>query len=106
MCTTVRFDSPKDFWTSIAVPDYDDFTANTDSLRHAFHCAISLFHMADWVYDAHKETISSKFKIKDHNSGESKAVCNEKEFANALRDGHPDFELIRRIANTAKHLSL
>jgi len=106
MYATVRFDSPKEFWTHIVVPDYDEFTANIDSLRYAFRCAISLFHMVDWVYIAHDQTINKAFKFKDRKTNKLKAVSNEKEFANALSDNHPDFELIRQIANTAKHLSL
>jgi hypothetical protein len=33
-------------------------------------------------------------------------VKDEKTFANAVRDHHPDFELIRNIANAGKHLSI
>ncbi len=106
MCTTVRFESPKEFWTQIVVPDFDNFTANIDSLRHAFHCAISMFHMTDWIYVSHNQNINKTFKFKDRKTSKLKDVSNEKEFANALSDNHPDFELIRQIANTAKHLSL
>jgi hypothetical protein len=49
--------------------------------------------------------INSHFKFKDKN-GSSQPVSDEKMFANALRDINPNFELIRGIANAAKHLEI
>ena len=74
-------------------------------LRLAFHCAVSLFHMSDWVYEAEKATVDASFTFIDKN-GVTQPVRNSKQFANALRDLEPDFELIRQIANSAKHLKL
>jgi hypothetical protein len=32
------------------------------SVRRAFHCAISLFHLSDWVYVAHKAHIDANLR--------------------------------------------
>jgi hypothetical protein len=93
------------FWREIVMPDYNDFAAKVDDLRRAFHCAISLFHLSDWVYVAHKAYIDANFTFRDKN-GVVRPVTDEKTFANALGDLHPDFDLIRGIANSAKHLVL
>jgi hypothetical protein len=93
------------YWRDVVEPDYNDFNAKIDDLRRAFHCAITLFHMCDWVYVAHKPYIDSTFAYKDKN-GASQSVSNEKGFADAIRDLYPEFQLIRGIANSAKHLEL
>ncbi len=93
------------FWQYIVKPDYNAFREKIDDLRRAFHCAIALFHLSDWIYVAHKTYINANFMFKGKN-GTSQQVYDEKTFANALRDLHPDFELVRGIANSAKHLQL
>jgi hypothetical protein len=89
----------RSFWRDIIVPDYNDFTAKIDDLRRAFHCAISLFHLSDWVYAAHKPYIDAHFSHRDKN-GVARPVSDAKTFANALGELHPDFDLIRGIANS------
>jgi hypothetical protein len=93
------------FWREIVVPDYEDFNAGIDDIRRAFHCAISLFHLGDWVYHAHKASIDATFTYRDR-KGVVRPVTDEKTFANSLGELHPDFDLIRGIANSAKHLVL
>jgi hypothetical protein len=95
----------RSFWRAIVVPDYEDFNAAIDDMRRAFHCAISLFHLCDWVYHPHKASINANFTYR-HRNGDVRRITDEKEFANALADLHPDFDLIRGIANSAKHLVL
>jgi hypothetical protein len=103
--TVSKIDDYPTFWLDVVRPDYLDTVAEPANLRRAFHCAISLFHMADWVYVAHKSNIDAAFTFVDKN-GTTRPVQDEKTFANALRDLHPDFDLIRGIANSAKHLQL
>ena len=93
------------FWREIVVPDYNDFIGQIDNLRRAFHSAISLLHMSDWVYHAHKQYIDANFTFRDNN-GVVRPVSDEMTFANALGQLHPDFDLIHGIANFAKHLAL
>jgi hypothetical protein len=100
-----QIDDYGDYWREVVTPDYDDFLANITDLRKAFHCAISLFHMADWLYVAHEVYINATLMYLDKN-GTAQRVHDEKTFANHVRDHLPDFELIRGIANSAKHLAL
>jgi hypothetical protein len=103
--TMQKIDDYKKYWNEVVIPDYNDFFAALDDLRKAFHCAASLFHMADWLYHGNKAYIDANFTWKDGN-GVPKPVTDEKTFANAVRDLHPDFELIRNIANSGKHLEI
>ena len=107
--TTFDIATPQDFWDYVVVPDYDDSVTNVDDLRKAFHCAISLFHMADWIYITHQTTIHATFYFNSRKllgSNVPMLVTRVSEFADSISDAHPNFELIRRIANSVKHLSL
>ena len=101
-----RIGTQQEYWDQVVVPDYSDFIAKIDDLRMAFHCAISLFHMHDWIYITHKLVIDQSFQFKNRKTGALTPVSDEIQFANAIEDVHPDFVLVREIANTAKHLSL
>lgn len=106
MATVVALiDDYQAFWREIVDADFNDCVAKIDDLRRAFHCAISLFHLHDWIYVAHKADIDKNLTFEDK-SGASRPVHDRRSFANALGDLHPDFELIREIANSAKHLKL
>ena len=100
-----RIDDYKVYWRELVTPDYHDFLRQDDNLSSAFHCAISLFHMADWLYHGNSANIDQKFTYRDRN-GRAQPVRDERTFANAVADLCPDFELIRGIANSAKHLEL
>lgn len=101
----IKVDDYKKFWSKVVLPDFTDFQSEPDNIRRAFHLANSLFHMADWLYWPNKAYIDATFTYRDKN-GAAQRVQDEKTFANAVRDFHPDFELIRGIANSAKHLQL
>jgi hypothetical protein len=75
----------KDFWNQFVIPDYDEFFAEIENLRKAFHCASSLFHMADWLYQSNKAYIDANFTFMDKN-GASQKVSDEMTFANAVSD--------------------
>ncbi len=96
-----RIDDYRAYRAEIVQKDYDDFLTKRDDIRAAFHCAISLYHLADWVYQAHKVQIDAAFTF---NANGPQRVTDEKKFANALADINQDFELIRTVANSAKHL--
>ena len=49
MALLKEFRTPADFWFGMVEPDFADCEANKADLRAAFHAAISLFHMHDWV---------------------------------------------------------
>jgi hypothetical protein len=94
-----------EYRAEIVEPDFNDFIKDDGDLRAAFHCAISLFHLHDWVYQTHKLYIDANFAFKNK-LGLATPVSNHAGFADALADQYPDFELIRGVANSAKHLSL
>ena len=52
-----RIDTCTKFKQSIVERDFEAFMQDRGSLRKAWHCAGSLFHLADWVYAAHKKRI-------------------------------------------------
>jgi hypothetical protein len=59
--------------------------------------------MADWVYVAHKLFIDGHITFTDR-AGSARPVRDERTFANAIEELHPEFGLVRQIANSAKHL--
>ncbi len=93
-----------EYRSKIVEPDYRDFVDNESDLRMAFHSAISLFHLHDWVYGAQAAYINANFVFQ--NNGVATPVTGGPQFANALADLCPEFELIRGVANSAKHLTL
>jgi hypothetical protein len=82
-------------------PDYQECLSNPADLRAAFHAAISLFHMHDWVWHTHEPDVRSVFSIR-----KTGTKWPETLFADALEKQYPDFGRVRGIANAAKHLEL
>jgi hypothetical protein len=105
MQTVRQFQTPEDFWNGMLLPDYNDFQADVGDLRMAFHSAISLFHMHDWVFNIHEDYIIANFTLID-DQGNTPRTKKAKHFGNALEAICPDFALIRGIANAGKHLAL
>jgi hypothetical protein len=101
----VRIDTHREFRRSVVEPDFRDFVADKGDLRKAWHCAGSLFHLHDWVYAAHKSSIDAKYTFVD-DKGQTQPVSCAAHFANSLGQKHPDFQLIRGIANSSKHFVL
>lgn len=100
---TQRFTNSSDYWHHMVLPDREDFLNQSTDLRRALHSAISLFHLSDWIYTDYKTAIDATFTYLDKN-GSIMNVSDEKTFARSLAQKHPDFELIRGICNSAKHL--
>ncbi len=86
-------------------PDYAECVARPADLRAAFHAAISLFHMHDWMWRTHESTVSANFTLIDGN-GRQVRVHDAASFASSLEQQCEDFGRIRSIANAAKHLEL
>jgi hypothetical protein len=100
-----RIDTYTKYKQDIVEPDFDEFMTNRGDLRKAWHCAGSLFHLHDWVYEAYKSAIDRKYTFVDDND-QQLCVSSHVHFANSLGQAHPDFQLIRGIANASKHLVL
>lgn len=103
----VKIDDCKKYWEEFVEPDFNEFSDDPGSVRKAFHCAIALFHMSDWIYKAKGLPYwQSKGLSFTDTTSRSVAVHDDKSFANALAMIDPNFELVRNIANSAKHFSL
>src|SRR5262249_16096655 len=94
-----------DHWNDMVEPDFREHRADLADLRRALHCAESLTHMADWVYESHEVAVRSAFSFRDH-KGNLQPVTDAATFANALEQQTPDFGRIRGVANAAKHYKL
>ena len=105
MAQVEQFKTASDFWSKMVIPDYQQYRDESADLRSALHAAISLFHMADWVFHTHEVAVKAAFNFTDKN-GTVWPVSSEKEFANSLEQTCDDFGRIRGIANAAKHLKL
>jgi hypothetical protein len=98
-----RIDTYTDFKREIVDVDFRDFMADdSGTLRKAWHCAGSLFHLHDWVYAAHKALIDAKYTF-INDKKQTQAVSCASHFANSLGQQYPNFERIRGIANASKH---
>jgi hypothetical protein len=105
MAIVKQFTTAMDFWNEMVEPDYADYGGQPANLRAAFHAAISLFHMHDWVWRTHESAVRANFTCQDK-IGRVVAVNDAPSFANSLEQGCHDFGRIRSIANAAKHLEL
>lgn len=94
-----------DYWRAVVSEDFDDCIKHKSSLRRAFHCAVSLSHMADWVFFGEEAIIRQQFTFLDKN-GTQAQVGDEGQFAVALSQLLPEFAVIRGVATSAKHFKL
>ena len=88
--------SARDFWTKIALPDYEEFRADPINLGKAFHAAMSLYHVVDWVWGDYKSDPQRVFHAKSLENLRDYIVKQECE----------DFGLIRDVADSSKHFRL
>lgn len=105
MAVILEFRTPADFWSGMVEPDYKDARSNPADLRAAFHAAISLFHMHDWIWRTYEASVGTSFTFRN-SAGSAAAVRDAGTFANSLEQQCEDFGRIRSIANAAKHLQL
>jgi hypothetical protein len=102
---TLKIDTYNDFKISVVEADFREFMADKTSLRKAWQCAGSLFHLHEWVYKAHKTSIDANYTFVD-DLGVVQQVSRPEYFANSLGQAYPNFQLIRGIANASKHFAL
>lgn len=84
--------SANEYFDNVVSPDFRDYVNDLGSLRKAFQCAGSLFHMHDWVY---REFFAEIPDCKD-----------EKAFSKKLAEQCSSFAIVRDIANASKHMIL
>src|SRR4051794_15351058 len=98
MTVIKEFRTASNYWSGMVEPDYQDCLNDPADLRAAFHAAISLFHMHDWVWKTHEAAVRATFTFTD-NTGATVKVYDARSFANALEEQYADFGRVRGIAN-------
>ncbi|HWK96086.1 MAG TPA: hypothetical protein VNR39_11735 [Pseudolabrys sp.] len=84
----------RDFYTKL-LADFDDFMAEPDSGRLALNCAITAYHMADWVWaDWLKSDAATKAKLN---------VKTKEDFLAYLDRAWPWFPTVQALCNGTKH---
>ena len=106
MAVVREFRSAADFWSGMVEPDYQECLNSPADLRAAFHAAISLFHMRDWVWKTDEAAVrAAGFTFTDA-AGTTIKVHDARSFAKALEQQCADFGRVHGIANAAKHLEI
>lgn len=79
---------------AMLVADFDDFMEDQRSARKAIHCAITSYHLGEWVWH---DWLKNQGGVKGQ-----LGITNEKSFYKYLND-HFWLNLLREIANGSKH---
>jgi hypothetical protein len=88
--------TPRDFYAMV-VQDFEDFMDEPHSARRAMHCAISAYHLHDWVWAgglAKNDALREELGIA-RNKGEFVAWCTRMTW---------HFAIVQDLANGSKHL--
>lgn len=82
----------------LMIENYDDFVENSGSSRHAINCAISAYHMAEWIWgDWLKTDYSARTKL------DGVRDCHS--FKKWIDQQTPHFSVVQDIANGSKHFA-
>lgn len=81
-----------DFYNKL-LEDYEDFLNNKTSSRIAINCAMTSWHLADWIYNEFNEVLRDDFeKLKD--------------FQNYIKQQCVSLQVMHDITNGSKHYLL
>ena len=96
MTSMLSFNNSRDFYAKL-LAEFDDFMAQQDSPRHAMNCAITAYHVHDWVWN--------DFVKRDSALRATLGIGSKKhEFAEwIVHKGSIWFSLVGEIANGSKH---
>lgn len=83
-----------DFYAAL-VQDFDDFMAEPHSARRALHCAITAYHLREWVW---KDWLKDDEAVK-----KVLGISNEKAFIKWINGACVWFSFVRDLANGTKH---
>lgn len=84
----------RDFYAKL-VADFDDYMSAPDSSRHALNCAITAFHLYEWVWGDWLKT--------DYVVQKALGIRNQKTFLEWITRASPWFVAVRDLANGTKH---
>jgi len=91
--------TPDEFYECFLCKDCEDWEAEPDSIRRAFHVAVSALHLADHYcryYQRRNVAFAQKYKGRNDQG--------LKDFQEALKRRTPSFKIIQDMANVFKHL--
>ena len=91
MNTKSKVETATDFKTMVVDPDYHDYKSDPHNLRHAYHLAVSLFHLRDWTY------------LEYSNAGPWPYSPNLGSYQADLERICSEFGYMRDLANAVKH---
>jgi hypothetical protein len=83
-----------DFYAML-VQDFDDFMDEQSSARRALHCAVTAYHLHEWVW--------GDWLAKDYDTWKALGIRDKDSFLAWIDDTCPWFPIIQRLANGTKH---
>ncbi|MFN8437327.1 MAG: hypothetical protein U0V72_06750 [Cytophagales bacterium] len=91
--------------------EYEDFDKNPISARHAINCALTAWHLTDWIYQEHsiiKDNFKDSEKTKEKNGiTERIKISGLKKFQDHLINQKcKELSYMRDISNGSKHCLL
>ncbi|MFL6388386.1 MAG: hypothetical protein ACJ71U_12965 [Terriglobales bacterium] len=85
-----------DFY-AILVQDFDDYMSETHSARKAAHCAISAYHLREWVW--------KDWLVQDISAQNAIGVHDQESFNAWVNRSCVWFRLLRELTNGTKHFT-
>lgn len=82
--------TPKDFYNKL-ITDFEDYKKSDNSSRIALNCAMTSWHLSDWVY--HGFNIKNSYAKLVNYQQHVKSIC-------------PSLQIMHDIANGSKHFKL
>lgn len=77
--------------------EYDDFVEDPNSSRHAVNCALSAYHIAEWIWGDWLGT--------DYETWKELGIRDRQSFLTWVDTAQPWFKIVQGIANGSKHFS-
>ncbi len=97
----------KDFYNKL-IDDYNDFNSDTTSSRLAINCAMTAWHLGEWLYSEYKPQLQATFNTWDHYRDYLKSnECVQLEIMQRITNGSKHFLTARRnekVQGTEKHI--
>jgi len=88
--------TPDQFYEMV-VEDFDEYMAETHSARRAFHCAISAYHLREWVWGG--------WLAQDVPIQKALGIHDKQSFNEWVNRSCVWFKIIRSLVNGAKHFA-
>ncbi len=76
--------------------EYQEFLNNPVSSRHAVNCAVTAWHLIEWVWASHKQKMMTL----------SQSIKKEADFKQYISLRCPEIETMQAIANGTKHFKV